>query len=101
MVQQRPSFRLLKMQLKKFEADLEYEKKQRDMQLSVEQRRIEDMRQHANKMSHDRYGRSLKSLTLDERLALGSSMLRNGYASRCESFAKALLLTKEDVDRLL
>lgn len=67
----------------------------------LEQRRIEDMRQHANKMSHDRYGRSLKSLTLDERLALGSSMLRNGYASRCESFAKALLLTKEDVDRLL
>lgn len=67
----------------------------------LEQRRIEDMRQHANKISHDRYGQALKTLSLDCRLDIAFVMLKNGSATRCESFAKALYLKKEDLDRLL
>lgn len=67
----------------------------------LEQRRIEDMRQCANKISHDKYGKALKTVSLDCRLAIGSGMLKNGSATRCESFAKALYLKKEDLDRLL
>ena len=67
----------------------------------LEQRRIEDMRQHANKISHDRFGHALKVVPLESRLEIGAVMLKNGFATRCESFAKALYLTKEDVARLL
>ena len=67
----------------------------------LEQRRIEDMRQHANGLSHDRYGHGLKVLSLEQRLDIGDSMLKKGVATKSESFAKALYLKKEDLDRLL
>lgn len=67
----------------------------------LEQRRIEDMRQQANGISHDRFGHGLKALSLDQRLDIGITMLKKGVATKSESFAKALYLKKEDMDRLL
>ena len=67
----------------------------------LEQRRIEDMRQYAIGLSHDRYGHGLKVLSLEQRLDIGKTMLKKGTATKSESFAKALYLKKEDLDRLL
>ena len=67
----------------------------------IEQRSIQDMRERANKMAHQRYGMGLRSLPFESKLQIASGMLKAGTGSRSESMAKALLLKKEDIDRLL
>ena len=67
----------------------------------LQQRSIQDMREHANRLSNTKLGKPLGNLCLEERLNIAGRMLRGGSASRSESFAKALYLKKEDIDRLL
>lgn len=67
----------------------------------LQQRSIQDMREHANRLSNTKYRKPLGSLSLESRLEIAGMMLRGGSGSRSESFAKALYLRKEDIDRLL
>lgn len=67
----------------------------------LQQRRIQDMREHANRLSNSKFGKPLGSLPFEFRLKVAGMMLRGGSATRSESFAKALYLNKEDLDRLL
>lgn len=67
----------------------------------IEQRSIQDMRERANRLAHQKYGRALKNLPFEARIIIASSMLKSRTATRSESLAKALFLKKEDLDRLL
>lgn len=67
----------------------------------LQQRRIQDMREHANRLANTKFAKPLGSLSLDARLSIAGMMLRGGSATRSESFAKALYLKKDDIDRLL
>lgn len=67
----------------------------------IEQRSIQDMREHANRLSHQRFGMGLRNLAFDARLEIAAGMIRAKTATRSESLAKALFLKKEDLDRLL
>lgn len=67
----------------------------------IEQRSIQDIREQANRMSHQKYSAALRNLDFKSRLEIASSMLRSRTASRSESLAKALYLKKADLERLL
>lgn len=67
----------------------------------LQQRSIQDMREHANRLANTKFGKPLGSLSLETRLNIAGMMLRGGSATRSESFAKALYLKKDDIDRLL
>ena len=81
--------------------DDEQKLKQAFSQQYMEQRSMEELRAHANKLAHKKYGNSLRTINFESRLQIAASMLRGGTGSRTESFAKALFLKKADVDRLL
>ena len=67
----------------------------------LQQRSIQDMREHANRLSNTKFGKPLGGLSFESRLVIAGMMLRGGSGSRTESFAKALYLKKDDIDRLL
>ncbi len=67
----------------------------------MEQRSIQDTRERANRLAHQKYGASLKSLPFESRLQIAACMIKARTASRSESLAKAVYLKKEDLDRLL
>ncbi len=81
--------------------DDEQQMKQTFSQQYIEQRSMEDLRHHANRLAHNKYGNSLRVISFESRLEIAASMLRGGTGSRTESFAKALYLKKADIDRLL
>lgn len=81
--------------------DDELRMKQALSQYYMNQRSMEDLRQHANRLAHNKYNKSLRSIDFESRLEIAASMLRGGSGSRTENFAKALYLKKEDIDRLL
>ena len=81
--------------------DDEQQMKQAFSQQYIEQRSMEDMRQHANRLAHKKFGNSLRVISFESRLEIAASMLRGGTGTRTESFAKALYLKKADIDRLL
>lgn len=67
----------------------------------IEQRSIQDLRERANRQSHQKYGMALRNLPFEEKVAVASAMLKARVAPRSESLAKALFLKKEDLERLL
>ncbi|MBR6305341.1 MAG: hypothetical protein IKR38_00990 [Bacteroidales bacterium] len=67
----------------------------------IEQRSILDIREHANRISHQKFRTALRNLDFKSRLEIASSMLRSRTATRSESLAKAVYLKKADLDRLL
>ena len=67
----------------------------------MEQRSIQDMRERANRIAHQKYGMGLRNITFESKLKVASEMLKARTGSRSESMAKALFLKKEDIDRLL
>ena len=67
----------------------------------IEQRSIQDMRERANKLAHQKFGMGLRSIPFESKLQIASAMLKARTGSRSESMAKALFLKKEDIDRLL
>ena len=81
--------------------DDELRMKQALSQYYMNQRSMEDLRQHANRLAHNKYNKSLRSIDFESRLEIAASMLRGGSGSRTENFAKALYLKKADIDRLL
>ena len=67
----------------------------------LEERRIQDMRQRGNNLSNSYYGKGLMRVDLNGRLRVASKMLKEGYGSKSEGFAKALYLNMEDLKTLL
>ena len=67
----------------------------------LEYRRMEDLRLHGNKLSHDYCGRGLKLAPFDIRLKVARKMLKDRTGFKSESLAKALYLKRDDLDRLL
>ena len=67
----------------------------------LDNRRIQDWRERGNSLSNSSYGKSLRVLDIKARLKIAAKMLRSGEGSRSESFAKALYLTKADLDLML
>lgn len=67
----------------------------------IEQRSMQDIRERANRIAHQRFGMALKSIPFQSRLEIAASMIRSRTAVRSESLAKAVFLKKEDIDRLL
>lgn len=67
----------------------------------LEERRIQDMRQRGNNLSNSYFGKGLMRVDLNGRLRVASKMLKEGYGSKSEGFAKALYLNMEDLKALL
>ena len=67
----------------------------------LEERRIQDMRQRGNNLSNSYYGKGLMRVDLNSRLRVASKMLKEGFGSKSEGFAKALYLNMEDLKTLL
>lgn len=67
----------------------------------IEQRSIQDIRERANRLAHQKFDAALRNLPFEARLEIAASMIKAGTASRSESLAKAVSLKKEDLDRLL
>jgi hypothetical protein len=67
----------------------------------IEQRSIQDIRERANKIAHQRYDIALRELDFKSRLDIAASMIHSRTATRSESLAKAVYLKKEDLERLL
>lgn len=67
----------------------------------IEQRSIQDMRDRARKLAQQKYGKALRSLPFKSKLEIARLMMKSDSISKSESLAKAVYLTKEDLDRLL
>jgi hypothetical protein len=67
----------------------------------IEQRSIQDIRERANRLAHQKFGMALRNLPFESRLQIAAGMIKAGTASRSESLAKAVSLKREDLDRLL
>lgn len=67
----------------------------------IEQRSIQDMRERARKLAQQKFGKPLRGLPFKSRLEIAGIMMKLDRISKSESLAKAVYLTKEDLDRLL
>lgn len=67
----------------------------------IQQRSIQDMRDRARKLSRQKFGKSLRVLPFKSRLEIAGTMMKLDHICKSESLAKAVYLTKEDLDRLL
>lgn len=61
----------------------------------------EEMRKRGNKLSNSYFGKSLRKVDLHCRLKVASKMMREGFGSKSEGFAKALYLSLDDLKTLL
>jgi len=67
----------------------------------LESRNMEEMRKRGNKLSNSYFGKSLLKVNLRCRLQVASKMLKEGFGSKSEGFAKALYLSLDDLKTLL
>ena len=67
----------------------------------LESRSIQDLRRIGNEYCVDACGKTLVKVDIRIRLAIATRMIRDGYAGRSPSLAKALLLKPDDMDLLV
>ncbi|MBR5041807.1 MAG: hypothetical protein IKX67_01065 [Bacteroidales bacterium] len=67
----------------------------------LDNRRIQDWRERGNSLCNSYFGKSLRAVDISSRLKVAAKMLKSRDGFKCESFAKALYLKKEDLDLLL
>lgn len=67
----------------------------------LESRTMEEIRKRGNKLSNSYFGKSLLKVDLRCRLQVASKMLKEGFGSKSEGFAKALYLSLDDLKTLL
>ena len=79
----------------------EQQMKQRFNARYMENRSLLDLRGKADRISQSMFGRTLLRLSLHDRIAVASRMIKTREGTVSESLAKALYLKKEDLVRLL
>lgn len=67
----------------------------------LDNRSIDDLRKKAKARCSIKFGKALKYASVVERLNIASEMIRANEASKSESLAKAVFLSKDDLLRLL